>query len=657
MIVPMKKVSLIGLLSQQREVLKELQLFGKVQFIGEADEKALAQAGSAGIRELRGRTASCIDFLESHAGRKRGMFSSLNVVTREVDEDTARELEADTGRLDGALDSVRGLEDGLSDIKQRRERAVSRKALLEPWSGCPTPLEDIKDTKNTVISAGCVLTRDAPAFRARAEESGLIALQEAASDADRTYYIAAVHRDALAQWESIAKLYNFVRTDFGGASGTARSGMEECAGQIEELDREAAAICERAGSGELLEYLEDMSDILTVQTERADTMALSAPTAKCFVMEGWVPAESCEALEKKLNALTDSIIIEFSDPAPEEEPPTLVRNNAIVRPFENIVDAFSHPAYRDIDPNGMVAVFYSLFFGLMVGDAGYGLLLILVCGGILAFAHPRPSTRKLFGLFLAGGVSSALVGIVFGSYFGAPIFPALLPIVSETGMPLQLEIPMELIIFSIALGVIHLFTGYCAMAVKNIRQGKIFAAIFDQGFWMLFITGLLMLAGPIADSGKTGALIGQIGKWTAIVAGAGLVLTQGREKKGIFGKLIGGFASIYNISGFLGDALSYVRIFALGLSSAIIGWVFNLMSGLLGTDSVIGVIFMIFILLLGHAINIGLSLLSAYVHTNRLQYVEFLSKFYDGNGEEFSPLSRRTEYITIVPGKSARGNI
>jgi len=251
-------------------------------------------------------------------------------------------------------------------------------------------------------------------------------------------------------------------------------------------------------------------------------------------------------------------------------------------------------------------------------------------------------------VFFAGGIASILVGVILGSWFGTAAIPALLPIKSEDGMPLQLAIPLETMIFTIALGIIHLFCGYIAMAVKNIRQGKIFAAIFDQGFWMLFISGLVMLAGPMAVPGETGALIGTIGMWLTIGAAAVLVLTQGRSAKGFFGKLGGGLGSLYNVTGFIGDALSYTRLFALGLSSGIIAWVFNLMSTLAGTNSIFGVIFMVIVLLIGHGLNFSLSLLSAYVHTSRLHYVEFFSKFYEGNGDEFIPLAQRTKYIEIT---------
>ena len=213
-------------------------------------------------------------------------------------------------------------------------------------------------------------------------------------------------------------------------------------------------------------------------------------------------------------------------------------------------------------------------------------------------------------------------------------------------MPIQLEIPLQTMVFTIGIGIVHMFCGYIALAVKNIRQKKVFAAIFDQGFWMLLIIGLVMLAGPMAIPGDTGVLIGTIGKWTALGSAAVLVLTQGRSSKGLFGKLGGGLGSLYNVFGFVGDALSYTRLFALSLSSGIIAWVFNMLSGLAGTGF-LGIIFMIIVLLIGHLLNFSLSMLSAYVHTSRLQYVEFFGKFLEGNGDEFIPLARRTQYIEI----------
>ena len=647
MIVEMKKVSILGLLSEQDEILEKLQRLGKVQFVGETRDAEKVKQVELHMAS-RADIEFCIDFLSKYRVVTRSLLASLDVVARPVDEQTAAVLAKDEKRLEKAVAAVREYESRLCEINGKRERAEAKIAALFPWLSVKTPLSDIRDTESTSVSAGVVLQRDSAGFAAETAQLDGVALEEIFADAENTYYIIAAHKSAVQAWDETAKRFNWAKADFSDFTDTAEAETERLKKEIAELQRDQESIEAEAGSGDLLDYFENMSDLTAIKSGRLDAKALSEDTMRCFAADGWVPAESAEALTKAISEITDNAVVEFSEVTGEDEPPVLVRNSKLAQPFEAITDSFSHPNYRDIDPNGMLSIFYSIFFGLMVGDAGYGLILSLACGAALLFLHPKPGMRKNLGVFLAGGLASILVGVIFGSYFGASLFPALLPITSESGMPLQLEIPLQTMIFTILLGVIHLFTGYIAMAIKNIRQGKVFAAIFDQGFWMLFITGLLMLAGPMAVSGDTGAMIGTIGKWLALGSALVLVLTQGRAAKGLFGKLGGGLGALYNVSGFLGDALSYTRLFALGLSSGIIGWVFNMMAQLPGTNSVFGILFMVIILLIGHALNFSLSLLSAYVHTSRLQYVEFFSKFYDGNGEDFIPLARRTQYIEIT---------
>lgn len=657
MIVTMKKVSLLGLLSQQQQIMAALQKFGRVQFIGEA-----ADSGKTGqlqlTREKAAEIARCIQFLESFRVETRSLLASLNVTSRAVSEADAAALLADGGRLDRAVEAVHGYESELAGIKTEITRLEAQKALLDPWTGLSVKIEDMADTRLTRVVPGFVLTRDAAAFFAEADDTDGIAVSEAGTTTENACFLLAAHRGCLAELDRLTKQYNFIRIDFGGLTGTPRQAMETTRTRLADCEKRLGELSDRLGHSELLEYFENMCDLTGIRAQLLAATALSSDTACCFVAEGWVPAEDCDKLQKTLESVSDSFVVEFFDPTEDEEPPTLVRSNPAVRPFESIVDAFSHPNYRDVDPNTLVAIFYSIFFGMMVGDAGYGLILVVACGAVLFFMKPKPSTRRFLGVFFAGGLAAVAVGVIMGSYFGAAIFPALLPITSESGMPLQLEIPLQMMGVSIGLGVLHLFSGYCAKAYKNIRDGKIFAAIFDQGFWMLFITGLLLLAAPILFEGSLGQTLSTVGKYMALICAAGLVLTQGRDKKGIIGKIGGGLGSLYNVSGFLGDALSYTRLFALGLSSGIIAWVFNMMSQLLGTDSVVGVIYMVIILLIGHSINFALSLLSAYVHTSRLQYVEFLGKFYEGNGEEYLPLSAGdTAYITVVPGTAPVDNI
>lgn len=650
MIVTMKKISVIGLLREQAAVTDVLQRFGRVQVVGEQHESPkLAQLVHR--NEQREKIAHCIDFLSKYQTQSRGLLASLDVVLRELPEEEAERLSADEDKLRQAFGQVENYEHRLSEIAARRTSLNALRQQLTPWEAIDIPLEEITDTRLTRSFPGYVLSRDAIAFENDMNECDGLCYVQAGGMADSTCYLVTVYKEDAETAEQIFRRNNFTKVEFSGVRGTAQEAVGRVQDESDALTAEEASITDEIGGSGLLRYFENMSDVFAVGADSLAAQTFTNDTETCFELEGWIPAEDCDEAVRRMEAVTQSLIVEFEDVGADEEPPVLVRNNKAVGAFESITDAFSHPAYRDIDPNAMLLVFYSLFFGMMVADAGYGILVSLACGAVLAFLHPKPGMRKLLGVFLMGGLAATVVGVIFGSYFGASLLPALLPVESATGMPLQLEIPLEMMIVSIGLGIVHMFSGYIAKAVRNIREGDVFAAIFDQGFWMLFVIGLLMLVGPMAVEGETGALIGRIGTWVAIGSALVLIATQGRHAKGLFGKLGGGLGSLYNITSFLGDALSYTRLFALGLSSSIIAWVFNMMSTLAGTDTVVGVIFMVIILAIGHALNLALGLLSAYVHTSRLQYVEFFGKFFDGNGDEFTPLSRKTQYVTLTQGK------
>ena len=209
-----------------------------------------------------------------------------------------------------------------------------------------------------------------------------------------------------------------------------------------------------------------------------------------------------------------------------------------------------------------------------------------------------------------------------------------------------IEDPIKLLIFSLALGVVHLFTGLGIKAYMQIKEGKWFDAICDEGFWILTISGIAAWLG--------GAMIlpvlGTVGQWMTIVGVLGLLLTGGRDRKGI-GKVIGGLSNVYNITSYLSDILSYSRILALGLATGVIAQVVNTMGSIFG-GGIVGGILLLCIFIFGHILNIAINVLGAYEHTCRLQYVEFFGKFYEDGGEPFEPMGKNTKYIRIENDKN-----
>lgn len=316
---------------------------------------------------------------------------------------------------------------------------------------------------------------------------------------------------------------------------------------------------------------------------------------------------------------------------------------------------YSPPSHDDIDPTPLLAFFFYFFFGMMFSDAGYGLLMAVAIGIVLKIFKPDEQMRNNLKLFQYCGISTLIWGLVFGSIFGDA--PAVIynrftgaSLTMADILPLPTLDPQKdaltLMVISIAFGLVHILVGMGCKFYVCLKQKDYGGAFFDTGLWMLMLIGFAVLAVGI----MTSPIVLNIGAGIAAACAVGLVLTQGRNKKG-FGKIIGGLASLYDITGYISDLLSYSRLLALGLTTGVMAQVFNMLAAMFGTG-ISGSIIMVVIMIIGHAINIGLNALGSYVHTMRLQYVEMFSKFYEGGGQEFEPFSLKSKYIKIQEDKN-----
>ena len=347
-------------------------------------------------------------------------------------------------------------------------------------------------------------------------------------------------------------------------------------------------------------------------------------TRNTFYLEGWMP-EGCKIENNK------EFIIKVRPEEKYENAPVLVKNSRMVQPFQSITNMYSVPNKHELDPNGIMAFFYIIFFGLMLSDAGYGLLLSLACLFMIKkkkYARGEGNLVKLLGLC---GVSAVIWGIFFGSCFGN-----LIPLKAVID---PLNDVMPLMGLALLLGIIHIYVGMFMKVIELVKQKKIFDAICDIGFWYLLLTGVFLLVIPIV-AGNIG-IWSEVGKYLAIAGVIGIVLTGGRKEKNVIKKCTKGVSSLYDITSYLSDVLSYSRLMALCLSTGVIAQVVNLLAGLVGPIPavIIGII--------GHGFNLANSALGSYVHTSRLQYVEFFGKFYEGGGKEFTPFKYRNKYTKI----------
>lgn len=426
---------------------------------------------------------------------------------------------------------------------------------------------------------------------------------------------------------------------------------------VSELDEEARnAGADIAAYAEYYEKLGILQDSCETALEKAHACKNFMRTRSVVMAEGWIPSSEKETLAQMLGDICGpAYYLKYEQvDKDDEEVPIKLKNNALVSPFESITETYSMPRYNEIDPTPVYMPFYWLFFGLMAGDIGYGALMLIGTAIVLAAFKLKEGTRQFIKFFFYLSFAVILGGLVYGGCFGMTVFT---PIPTGDGgykaiLDAQTDVTAMLLV-SVALGVVHVLIGVWMKGVVHIKNGRPLDALFDAGIWTVTILG--GLGWLVGVMGVLPAGVSSVCKWAFLASLLGLALTQGRDSPSLGGKIGNGLYSVYGITSYVGDLASYTRVAALALSGAYIGISFNMMAGMVleGFASA-GILMMIvkglfgaLIFVAGHVINVGLSLLSAYVHTSRLQYVEFFGKFFEGGGVPFKPLKPVINHVTI----------
>ena len=423
---------------------------------------------------------------------------------------------------------------------------------------------------------------------------------------------------------------------------TAKEAIKKNSERIEKLKKDIESYEE-----EIKKYSENAKDIdffidyLSMKIDKYEALKKLSMTNNIFYLSGYVPQKHSEKIAKILEE-EYSAAVSLSPPDENEDVPVLLENNSFASPVEGITEMYSLPGKNDIDPNAIMGFFYYVFFGMMFSDAGYGLLMVIATLLVLIKAKPEGEKRKTVLMYLYCGISTTFWGIMFGSFFGDVINIIRVNYLHLPEMRLYVWLNpqgddlMTTMLFCFLFGIIHLFVGLAIKGYMNWRQGDKFGAFADTIPTYMAVGGAAPIcAGMIIEIPES---ITSVAKYIALAGVILIILTAGRSSKSIIGKLGGGLYALYNtVSGYLSDILSYSRLLALGLVTGIIGSVVNMM-GTLPQNMVVKTILFVIVFIFGHTVNFGINIIGAYVHTNRLQYVEFFSRFYEGGGNAFNPL-------------------
>ncbi len=638
-IVKMKRMKLITLAQERNELLRRLMRLGCVEIsepedlLIDPDWTSLLSRDTSELGQVRMRSGELNHALEALKKYAQVKGSGLFVQRGTVSEAELFAPERTEAALKNA-EEINEAVNALGKLQSQANRLEGQKASLLPWQGLDLPLET-EGTEHVEIVPG-TLPVSSPLEEVRgilAKAAELSELLPIGADKAQQYVLLLCHRSQWTEAIEALKPYTFTATRFKGLTGTAQENLaaidRELAQNASEQEQRLETIRAHAPC---FKELEVITDRLAQDAARESARERGMTDGTIVFLEGWVPAakaQRAEAVVKDFDAAYS-----FADPKGYETPPTLLENPWWVRPMNMVTEMYSLPAYNSIDPNPLIFPFFALFYGMMMADMCYGLIMMTASFVVIRKYRPKGTMGHLFGLMGLCGIPTFLFGAITGSFLG-DFIPQLLKIINPAStfdLPhlfTPLNDTLMILIGAMVLGVIHVITGMAINFYKLTKRGQFWDALMDVGSWWLVFIGVGVGAAT--------------GVWAVALAGvAALVLTQGRSSPTLIGKIVGGVASLYDITGYFGDILSYSRLMALMLAGSVISQVFNTLGAIPGN-----VIIYIIIALAGNALNFALNLLGCYVHDLRLQCLEYFGKFYEDGGRAFAPLAYNTKYVDV----------
>jgi V/A-type H+-transporting ATPase subunit I len=646
-IVKMKKFNLLALESQKENLIQSLHKFEGVEFINlsESETKYLdfldKDFDEEKLYKLEGDRAKItfvLDLLDNYVEKEKGLKSLFND-KKVLNYNELEKLGKDIN-WESIYNEIKGIDSKLNSLKNELQKPKLEIDNLKPWLNLDIDFSDLDKLSSCSYVLGSIKRNNKDKFREEFDSEVNLSYVEIINEsANEIKLFILFHKEYKNKVEDLLKKYEFDKVQFNYQKSPKKT-IELLKEKINKIEKTIEEL-----ESNIKNYVDKIEDIklsyeyIQLQIDRTYATKNFLNTGRVIVIEGWVPQESIEDLEKCLNDFENLYYIEFTEPSENDNVPILLKNNDLVKSFEAITTMYSYPKYNEIDPTPALVPFYMLFFGMMLSDAGYGLIMLIFTYLILKFVPLEEDKKSFVKMFFYLSFPTILVGALFGSYFtGAIKIPPIWqdPTKNVTG----------LLIVSIIIGIIQLYVGLGIKAYQLIKEKKYLDALYDVGLWYITLTSAILFI--LAKFAKVPSIVNIQNpiKYLMFAGMIGLVLTQGRENKSILGKFGGGIYGLYGITGYIGDIVSYSRLMALGLATSFIGSAINLMTGLLGK----GILLWLFgpiIFIIGHLFNLFINALGSYVHSSRLQYLEYFGKFYEGGGKGFVPFKARNKFFKI----------
>lgn len=646
-IVKMSNFGLFTFDSDREKLLHELQKFGYVHFTDLKEQSAYLEEGLETLEipyevsEVEEKIQSvkfAMDLLKRYDDRETGMKAMI----KGKNSFTFEELEKKVAQFDyePVVDKFRELTRKIDLISQEELKEKAAMEELRPWRNLNYDVRLFRDFQFSEVFTGTIpkkLMEPLKEALGTLEETYLETLSEGK---DEAYVVGLTSKREKEDFNEILRNHSFTTVNLS-VSGTPEEDMKKRKESLEKMKEEKKKLQAEIKSmaGHLARFEEIYEYLLNLRLRyQAENNFLR--TGSVNVIEGYIPTDKTDAFRKAVEKTQEgAYYLELAEAKKEDvSVPILLKNGKFAEAFESLTTMYSLPTYDGIDPTPLFAPFFFAFFGMMIGDWGYGIILMVLTGVALKIANLEKGQRLMMRFLFYLSFSTIAWGLMFGTFFGAA-FPGFALINPSTEY-------QKLLIVSIAFGGIHLFYALGIKAYLAIRDGKPLDALFDVGFWYMALMGAIVFLLTMV-LGNLPEVLGTVSLVVMVIGMVGIILTGGRENETPVGKLAGGMYSLYGISGYIGDFVSYSRLMALGLSGGFIATAINMMVGMLFDMGIPGMIAGVIVFLGGQAFNLFLSALSAYVHTSRLTYVEFFGKFYDGGGKPFKLFRNKSKYINV----------
>ncbi len=665
-VLQMQRVSICALKKDRKAILEKLQSLGilEINHIVDNDEtfEKMDTVNARQSFEKKAQLADqALDVLDTYVPEKKSMLSSFEG-KKLVDTESFRKAVSGKEAIIDKANTLTACNKKIAEGKAEILKFENQIESLTPWLSLDVPM-DYRGTDKTAMflgtmAAGTTLDMVYETVAEHAPDVEAVDVHVLSEDKDAVYLVVFCLKKDEARAEEALRSGGFARPS-QTADKVPSVLKVELEAEIEKLNIRNNEIEKKiAELGDSREELRMISDYFRIRAEKYEVLGTLPQSQRTFVISGYAAAKSIPVLNQAIGEKYDCVV-DVEEIKEEEEPPVILKNNSVSSSVEGVLEAYGLPHKGEFDPTTIMSIFYIFFFGMMLSDAAYGAIIAVACFVMLKkFPRMSQSMHKSIKMFMYCGLSTLVWGILFGGYFGNVV-----DIVSEkffgttVTVPalwfVPLNDPMRLLIYSMLFGVIHLFTGLGIKGYMCLKDGRVKDFICDVVLWYVFLIGLILMLLPtdiFASIAQTQIVfppaLNTLSKALAIIGAVGLLLMSGRNNKNPALRIALGAYDIYNITGWLSDVLSYSRLLALGLATGVIASVVNQMAGMIGSG-IIGAIAFIIVFIVGHTLNLAINLLGAYVHTNRLQFVEFFGKFYEGGGKAFDPFHSDTKYVDI----------